>query len=219
MGFYVSSVITSVSGAVHGIAQFGGAVYCGIEGNGIYKQTTPGTYKLRSTLFDGGRKHINKTWGRGDFHHSPLLTGQTVVVSTLKDGVTLDSLGSSTTLGDPSAVVDFPSNYKSPYLHYEVSGTANGSDLSILDLSFSYVETPDNPKRVWDLDIAIDGSLEPAPRDAGRKSKYARREDNVLGPRGALEYQNHIRGHRRDHLQRPLPHPSGGARPWLKRNR
>lgn len=158
MGFYVSSVITSVSGVVHGLAQFGGVVYCAIEGNGIYKQTTPGTYKLRSTLFDGGKKHINKTWGRGDFHHSPLLAGQTVVVSTLKDGVTLDSLGSSTTLGATSAVVDFPSNYKSPYLQYEVSGTANGSALSILDLSFSYVETPDNPKRVWDLDIDIEGS-------------------------------------------------------------
>ena len=157
MGFYVSSTIDTLTGAVHGITQFQGLRVCGIEGQGIYKQTTPGTYQIRSSKFDGNTKNINKLWGFGELNHSALISGQTAVLKTSKDGTTLDTWGTSSTAGDTTAIIPGPVNYKSPFLQYDVSGTANGSALSIFDISLSNVEMSDNPKRQWELALDLQG--------------------------------------------------------------
>jgi hypothetical protein len=157
MGFYVSSVITSLTNVVHGITQFANVVYCGIEAKGVYKQTTPGTFLLTSSMFDGNTKNINKLWGRAEIKHSALVAGQNVTLKTLKDGVTKDTWGTNSTVGTVSYIVAGPANYKNPYLQYDISGDANGSALSILDISLAHIEVSDNPKREWDIVFTLEG--------------------------------------------------------------
>jgi len=158
MGFYVGSFATGVAGTVHGIAQFGKTLVCGIEGYGLYKQTTPGTFSLTASNFDGNTKNINKVWGFSELHHSTLSAGQSIAETTSIDaGANFTSWGSSSTAGDSSELIAAPTNYKSPYLQYKITGDANGSDLSIFDISFAYFEASDNPKKEWQFTIILEG--------------------------------------------------------------
>lgn len=157
-GFYVSSVASAVTGVVHGIVQFGGRVLVGVQGDGIYRQDTPGTFRVLSCSYDADARNLNKTWGFAEIRHSALTTGQSVTLKTTKNGTTLTSWGASSTVGDEMKIIAGPSSYKHPFLQYELTGDANGADLKIFDVSLAYIETSDNPKREWDLVLAIEGS-------------------------------------------------------------
>lgn len=161
-GFYVGSSITSVAGVVHGIAQFAGVYYVGIQGSGIYKQTTPGTFEIVSSLFFNKSKNINKLWGFAEVNHSAFLTGQTLTFKTMKDGATEDAWtvdGETDDVGDTATRWTSPSsqNYKSPQIQYVLSGDANAAALTIYDVSLAFLEVSDNPKREWDLVIVLEG--------------------------------------------------------------
>ena len=164
MGYYVGPTITTVTGAVHGIAQFAGSLVCGIEGQGIYKEGTPGAFEIVSSRYDGGAKNINKLWGEAEINHSKLLAGQKFTLSTSKDdGTTYDEWGSSSSPETKTAIIPPPEtadahDYKNPFLQYKLTGDAAGSDLTLFDLTLANLETPDNPKRVWDLLIVTEGS-------------------------------------------------------------
>ena len=186
-GFYVGSTIDSITtGVVDGMAQFEGIVYVGIQGQGIYGQATPGTYRVRSSLFSGQSKNVNKAWGIAEVRHSSLVSGQTCVVKTLKDGVTLDTWGTSSTVGTVNKIIDAPTTpYKSPVLQYELSGTANGSVMSINSIQFSFIEASDNPKRRWILTIQLEGSADDQMQyqdgtDIGRSSVAMKAELDAL---------------------------------------
>ena len=165
MGFYVGPALDTVTGAIHGIAQFNNTLVCGVESLGIYKEDTPGRFKIRSSRYDADSKNINKLWGFCELKTSELITGQSVTVKTTKDDSTLDEWGifntpllDSTIIQAPSTTID--PDYKNPFLQYELTGDAAGSDLDIMDISFANIELPDNPKRVWSLVIVIEGSYD-----------------------------------------------------------
>jgi len=171
MGFYIGSTISTVAGTVNGLAQFNGELYCGIQGSGIYATTTPGLFRYLSSKFDNNRKNVNKLWGFGELRTSELLAGQSVTLNTTRDlGTNLDDWGSAFNLVGaddallPAPVTDvdgaLPEGYRHPFMQMELTGDANGSALTIFDTSLAFVETPDNPKTIWTLVLAIEGSKE-----------------------------------------------------------
>lgn len=177
MGFYVSSVISSVAGTVHGIGQFNKVMVCGIEGYGIYKQTTPGTFSVTGSNYDGNTKNINKVWGFSEIHHSTLQAGQTVTVATSKDaGSNFTTWGTSNTVGDASKLIAAPNNYKTAYNMYKMTGDANGVDLSIFDIAFAFFEAADNPKKEWAFTLILEG---------GTGGEYQVMRDQTLNTRSA----------------------------------
>ncbi|HET7713850.1 MAG TPA: hypothetical protein VFK94_06445 [Patescibacteria group bacterium] len=159
MGFYVGSTIDTVAAGVHGILQSKGVLYCGIEGSGLYKQGTPGKFRLTGSLFGANTKHINKLWGFAEIYHSALAAGQHIDVRVMKDGVTPNAWGISDTLASTFKIIPGTADYKSPYIQYDLVGDAFGADLTIFDMSLAFVEISDNPKKEWDLVIAIEGSV------------------------------------------------------------
>lgn len=186
-GFYIRNNTDGVTGAeVDGILQWNNKLICGLRGSGIYSEDTPGTYKLVSTLFDGQTKNINKLWGRAEVKHSALISGQTVTIKTMKDAVTEDSWGTSNTVGATSALIAAPANYKSPYIQYVISGTANGSDLSLLDITFAYIETPDSPKKEWSMVLRLQGGAGSQNQVMRDKSLNTRTAMTMLGELNAL---------------------------------
>lgn len=159
-GFYGTSSITSVSGVVDGIVQFNNIIYVGIRGSGVYKQTTPGTFGIRSSLFDADSRNINKMWGFAELKHLALTAGQYINIGVLKNEVTVDAWGLSNVLASQSAIIQAPTSpiYENGFIRYDMSGDANGSPMTITSLAIAYMELSKNPKREWELSIALEGS-------------------------------------------------------------
>lgn len=158
LGFYVGSTIDTVTGIIHGILQSKSVLYCGIQGQGIYKQGVPGKFRITSSVFGGVTKHIQKLWGFGELYHSTLLNGQTITAKASKDGTTFTTWGTSDVDGETFKIIDAPTDYKNPYLQWDLSGDAFSNDLTIFGYALGFVEVSDNPKKEWDLVIAVEGS-------------------------------------------------------------
>jgi hypothetical protein len=132
-----------------------GVRYAGIEGAGIYKTTTPGTFKVKHGLYGADQRNIQKRWGQAEIRHTTLLGGQVVTVKTTKNPTDAeDNWGNSTGSGVP---IPAPSGYKTPYLSVMLSGDANGQALTIYDVALAYLRVPDVTKKEWRLTIAVEG--------------------------------------------------------------
>lgn len=159
LGFYVNSTITG-NLVVQGLAEAEGVRYCGIRGGGVYKQGTPGPYRVKSGLFGGDSRNIQKFWGQAEARHTALVLGQTVTVITSKNPTDAgDTWGTNSTVGATSSIISAPVDYRTPFLSYVLQGNANGSALTIYDIALAYIRMADTSqvKREWRLRIAVEG--------------------------------------------------------------
>lgn len=156
LGFYVAHTTAFTSQKVHGLTEVKGVRYAGVEGAGIYKTTTPGTFKVMHGLYGADQRNIQKRWGQAEIRHTTLLGGQVVTVKTTKNPTDAeDNWGNSTGSGVP---IPAPGGYKTPYLSVMLSGDANGQPLTIFDVALAYLRVPDVTKKEWRITIAVDGS-------------------------------------------------------------
>lgn len=158
LGYFVAHTTDYAAGKrVHGISEVYGLRFCGIEGVGIYKTTTPGAFKLISGLYGAEQRNIQKRWGSAEVRHTTLANGQVVTVKTTKNPADAEDLWGNSSDTDGVTPIPAPAGYKTPFLSYVLAGTANGSDLTIYDVALAYLRVPDVVKKEWVLNIAVEG--------------------------------------------------------------
>jgi len=174
LGSYIGPLAPAASdGLVKGIGSWKGSLLIGIGGRGIYytDETTKTDFKVTSSLFGSESKRINKMWGWCEITTTALTTGQSVLVEySIDGGGSWTTLGTHNVVGATKAYLSFPANFKSPFLQYRFTGTANSVALAVLDISFSYIEASSNPKRIWRFQLGLQGS-------ADKPMKYRDRTD------------------------------------------
>jgi hypothetical protein len=105
-------------------------------------------------------------WGFAELTHTPLLVGQSFTVSYSTDGgttwVVLGTKSYAASYTSPNTaqktILAFPAQLLSPTIQYRIDATCNGVDLSFLDISLSFMEATQNPKRRWSFVLGIGGS-------------------------------------------------------------
>jgi hypothetical protein len=170
LGFSIGSktaAVQAVGSNVSGILAWRGVVCIGITGLGLY--TTGATFcdfQVTSSLFGADSKRVTKMWGFAELTHTPLLVGQSFTVSYSTDGgttwVVLGTKSYAASYTSPNTaqktILAFPAQLLSPTIQYRIDATCNGVDLSFLDISLSFMEATQNPKRRWSFVLGIGGS-------------------------------------------------------------
>lgn len=166
----ISSANAAGTGNVIGIYQWKGETFIGLagtsaQGAGVYRTDAVNNwsnFQVTSSLFGSSSKKVNKMWGWCELTYAPLVAGQSVLIEYSKDaGKSWTVLGTAAyNAADPNKIKDtiyFPANYLAPYLQYRLTGTTNDKQLSILDISLSFIEVASNPKRVWSFTVELYG--------------------------------------------------------------
>lgn len=149
---------TAGAGKVIGILPVADQTAIGIAGLGIYKTSGFADWELITSLFGSTSKRVGKLWGEVELTHEALQTGQSFTVYySINGGATWTSLGVSNTVGGTKAYLDFP-NLNSPVMQLKIVAVAAGADITLLDLSASFIEASANPKRQWNFTIVLEGS-------------------------------------------------------------
>lgn len=160
LGFYVNST-TAAAGVIHGLAEAKGLRYCGMRGSGIFKQDTPGVFRLKAGLYGGDSRNIQKYWGQAEIRHTALVAGQSVTVKSTKNPTDAeDTWGTGSTVGATLSTIPAPADYRTPFLSYILSGDAGGTAMTVYDAAFAYIRMadPSAVKREWRVTIAVEGT-------------------------------------------------------------
>lgn len=191
LGFYISNTLPYSAGKkADGIAVASGQRYVGITGDGIYKTTTPGPFKVRMSAFGGESRNIQKRWLQAEVNHTPLLASQIVTVATSKDpDGTVDAWGSSSVDGERSKVIEGPAQYRNPFISLIVSGDAAGSAMKLYDVALAYIPVPDhaNTKREWIINVAVEGHDEIVTAGDSRPRERQRMRDGSENTRTSIQ--------------------------------
>lgn len=179
LGYYVSNIAAGTVGSnkVSGLAALAGKRYMGLAGVGIYETTTPGTFMFRTGLYGADQRNIDKRWPVGQIHHSALGVGQTISLKSRKDKESsYDTWGTNSVDGTTEESFPSPTDYRSPYLQIQLTGTAAGLDLTVYDVALGYIQATnhDDIKRTWSLRIAIEGFENPKLSDPTKGLQYTR---------------------------------------------
>jgi hypothetical protein len=173
LGFSINdktAAVRSGAGQVVGILPFNGLIAIGVCGEGIFSNAGFSDWQVTSSLFGATSKRVGKMWGLCELTHTALVAGQSLQVEySTNGGDTWTSLGTKVFAASYTApesatksYFPFPANTISSILQYRVTATCNNADLGLLDISFSFIEASQNPKRRWSMVLGIQGSdLEP----------------------------------------------------------
>lgn len=155
------------AGRVIGIFYFKGTTIIGVTSGGVYKETGYCDFQVTSSLFGSTSKRVNKLWNLCELTFTPLKTGQTVAMEYSTDGGTTwtpMTMQGGLSVGQTKVLFTFPTNTFSAVMQYRVTGTANNQEMAVVDVSFSFIEASQAPKRRWRFRVDLFGTAdEPMP--------------------------------------------------------
>ena len=159
LGSRTAAVQTGTSRVI-GILDWKGATTIGVAGTGLFEENGFSDYQLISSLFGSTSKRVTKLWNICELTFSPFDVSQSIAVEFSKDGGTTWTAMTPLTAftnGITKAYYSFPASTFSSVMQYRLTVLGAGLALNVLDISFSFIEASQNPKRRWRFAIDIYG--------------------------------------------------------------
>lgn len=165
-GFALGSKTAAVptgNSQVIGIIDWQGVTNIGIAGKGLYYESGFSDYQLVSSVFGSNSKRVSKMWNLCEVTFTPFNVAQSLAVEFSVDGgVSWTALTPLTTFttGLKKAYFSFPTNTVASTMQYRITVLSASMELDILDISMSFIEASQNPKKGWRFTIDLYGDAD-----------------------------------------------------------